>query len=395
MQCDARHMFAQMKKYIAEFLFLLLYYLVGVIRYLRGGQVSPQNPSRILVVSWHLIGDSFMALPAIVFLKRTFPESYLAVLCKPEVEKLYQRVDELDGVMSVRQEDFLKPWHIWALLQGRFDLVVDVTNSPYSVLATMLSGAKYRIGGTGIYRIVGRVYTGFPLAYDRICGLPTGVYAGEYMVNILRQLDIEIKIDSKWRFDHNTLDEIPMAHARLVVRGGPKIGFAIGASRKENLWLNERWAELATELMGRYRATVFLFGGTSDIGDAKVIMELCPAAIKSYVGELPLVESIRIIRDMDFFITNDTGLMHVALHYGIPTVALIGPSEHSNYISAWSENVAVVFKPLFCSPCYRWLELANWSVFPDCKKGAALCKRLIGIKDISHRFNELYSKQGR
>ena len=64
-------------------------------------------------------------------------------------------------------------------------------------------------------------------------------------------------------------------------------------------------------------------------------------------------ELINQIANLDLFITGDSGPMHLAAAFQIPTVAIFG-STNDKETSQWmNENSMIVKKNLECQPCMK------------------------------------------
>jgi len=69
-------------------------------------------------------------------------------------------------------------------------------------------------------------------------------------------------------------------------------------------------------------------------------------------GKTTLHEAIHLISQCRLFISNDSGLMHVAGALNIPTVAIFG-STNPVTTSPPGEKTILVHKPASCSPCLK------------------------------------------
>jgi heptosyltransferase-2 len=59
-----------------------------------------------------------------------------------------------------------------------------------------------------------------------------------------------------------------------------------------------------------------------------------------------------LIKRCNFFLTNDSGLMHIAAAFHVPLVAIFGPTNHVA-TGPMSENAAIVRHDFDCSPCLK------------------------------------------
>ena len=376
-----------MKKNLKDSIFLFFYYLLSFFK-TKKDMPEQYVPNSILIISWHLIGDSFLTLPVIASVKKMFPGASVTVLSKPFTKSLYEVMDEVDTV-AVIPDNALVSKNTYQLLRKKHDLLIDLTINRVSAYFSLFSNSRYKISGSGVNRLVTKLYSGFPLIFDAILPYHRDTYAIDYLSQIVRNVFPAFQIDTSWRFN-----------PRIVENNGEQtnpnriaIGFAIGASRNENLWEASRWSALANILSREENVTIYLFGGK---GDEKYIDAAAlhfSNRIISFVGSLPLLESCQKISEMDYFVSNDTGLMHIAIHYTIPTVCLIGPSSPANYIPANNVKTRIVRKDVFCHPCYLYLNMAAASMYPDCTSKLSLCKNLITVPDILSALEDLRSSE--
>ena len=101
-----------------------------------------------------------------------------------------------------------------------------------------------------------------------------------------------------------------------------------------------------------------LLGGDDVIELAEELTAMMPAA-KNMVGKLSLNESAAIVKHSKFTITGDTGLMHIAAAYKVPTMVFWGSTarELGMYPYYGSNHdvpsVDIVNKEINCSPCSK------------------------------------------
>jgi len=74
---------------------------------------------------------------------------------------------------------------------------------------------------------------------------------------------------------------------------------------------------------------------------------------KNLSGNTTIIELIDQISNLSLFITGDSGPMHVAAAFQVPTVAIFGPTK-DNETSQWmNEKSVIVKKNLDCQPCMK------------------------------------------
>jgi heptosyltransferase-2 len=68
------------------------------------------------------------------------------------------------------------------------------------------------------------------------------------------------------------------------------------------------------------------------------------------IGKTSVRQMMALLAASSLMITNDSGPMHVAAAFGVPTVAIFGPTDHTT-TSPWGAHSQIVRHPVECSPC--------------------------------------------
>lgn len=115
-----------------------------------------------------------------------------------------------------------------------------------------------------------------------------------------------------------SLPSLPSQWAdRLPAGSGPLIALAPGASWPNKRWLPQHWAILA-KLLAADGARLLVLGH----GDEPI-----PGDWISLIDQTSVFEAGQILARATLLVACDSGLMHLALAVGTPTVALFGPTD--------------------------------------------------------------------
>ena len=129
-------------------------------------------------------------------------------------------------------------------------------------------------------------------------------------------------------------------------------GASYGSAKR---WYPQEFAKVARELSGEY--DVIIFGGPSEsdiAGDIEqALMDSGVTNYKNLAGNTTITELINKIASLDLFITGDSGPMHVAAAFQVPTVAIFGPTKDDETSQWMNEKSIIVKKNLDCQPCMK------------------------------------------
>jgi len=126
-------------------------------------------------------------------------------------------------------------------------------------------------------------------------------------------------------------------------------GAAYGSAKR---WTKEGFVEIISALSKDNKVLIFgseneqsLFSDSVRFKDSKNIENLA--------GKTNIQELINEIADLDLFITGDSGPMHIAAAFKVPTVSIFGPTKHLE-TSQWKNSKSIIIKKnLECQPCMK------------------------------------------
>jgi heptosyltransferase-2 len=148
-------------------------------------------------------------------------------------------------------------------------------------------------------------------------------------------------------------------------------GASYGSAKR---WYPEEFAKVASELSDRY--DIVIFGGPDEQDIAldieKLLIKKDVKNYKNLAGKTTILELINHISNLDLFITGDSGPMHVAAAFEVPTVAIFGPTKYDETSQWMNEKSLIVKKNLDCQPCMK----------RTCPLGHHDCMKLIKAVDV-------------
>ncbi len=131
-----------------------------------------------------------------------------------------------------------------------------------------------------------------------------------------------------------------------------KVGIHTGSSSFKNHKNRRLPKEVFLEVVNSFPDIVFFVFGTNEEKKENLFLKR-----NSIHGNVILIENypIRLVasimKNLNLFISNDSGLMHLAAAVGLPVVAIFGPTN-PKWVKPWKVKHKIVKLNLDCSPCF-------------------------------------------
>jgi heptosyltransferase-2 len=327
---------------------------------------------RILVRMPNWLGDAVMATPALNNLLQHYVDARAVLVGSRVVAELFREDARFEAVVTDGSKKQRFP-RLAAFQLGRetkrqhgpFDLAIAFPNRLSSRLLLRGSGAERQLGRR--YGVASLLLT------DSIACSSAAHHAEIYnqIVNGFLGTHYET-LPARLRAERTH------SYARPTVGLNP--GAAYGVARR---WPPERFAAAACQLANSY--DIAIFGGPDEMElAAQIERHLLAQGVTNYVNlaGAPLSEFVAQIAGLALMVTNDTGPMHVAGALGIPTVAVVGPTDPTQ-TSPWRHpRLRVIYKGLDCSPCHR----------RECPLGHHACMQTIEPGEVAAAARELLAE---
>ncbi|MBN1141037.1 MAG: lipopolysaccharide heptosyltransferase II [Deltaproteobacteria bacterium] len=310
--------------------------------------LPPTGIEKILVRLPNWIGDAVMSTPALGAVRAFFPQAEITVAAPPAVAELFRSHPYCDRIVVLGQGSAFPGLARWwaaaqALRRQRFDLAILFQNAISAAFLATLARCRRRIG----YVTDGR---GFLLTHRA----PTPdrgrrLHQVHYYLEMLKHFGIGdgkpiLKLEC-------TAEEREWARNRLGQ--GQWIAINPGAAYGEaKRWFPERFAQVADGLAREFGCGILLTGGPGEIrigSDIEAAMESRPLNL---IGQTTVRQLMALLSQSSLMITNDSGPMHIAAAFGVPLVAIFGPTDHLT-TSPWTDRAEIIREDFPCAPCLK------------------------------------------
>ncbi|MCI5224023.1 MAG: lipopolysaccharide heptosyltransferase II [Candidatus Electrothrix sp. AR4] len=333
----------------------------------------PKNARNILIRSTNWIGDAIMTTPAVRSIRRNFPEAKITLLALPWVADVFAACPHIDHIFIYdkqgRHQGLRGKLRLAAdLREEGYDLTILLQNAFEAALITFLA----RIPVRGGYTTDGR---GLLLTHRVRKHPDIGTkHQVHYYQEMLEGLGLQRSDNALELFlDPAAVQEADdLLKEALQGKEVPIIGLNPGAAYgPAKCWPATKYAKLAGRLFDETGGLVVIFGTAADQEAAAKISASAGELVLDLTGKTTLALALACIARCHVFVTNDSGLMHVAAALNTPLVAVFGSTDHIA-TGPFSEQTTVVRQPIQCSPCMQ----------THCSKGHFQCMEAITVETV-------------
>lgn len=353
----------------------------------------PTEAKRALVCMRYGIGDVVMEMPVLDALRSALPQAHITALVASPADDLLEGAPSVDEVVSIRRWGLSHRWDdgdeaaraaIAGWLDGSdFDLFLDVHHAATAVGRVVWSrgvrslesdedaeAAAVRRGSDAVTAIAEAVRSGWGLRVQE-GALP----------------DLHLA-DEDHRFASVFL-------SRRGIDGAAPVAVSPAASLPIKRWPADRFAATLDSLVEETGSSVLLFSGVHDAEADRIARATRYPERLVRVQALHLRKAAALLSRCALFLSNDTGLMHVAAAVGTPTVAVFGPTCPSIYRPRVPHVVAIGGTEVDC-PHRKELSLhppACWTS-GHCLLGERSCVDRVEAGDVLAAAREAMSDTG-
>lgn len=308
-----------------------------------------ERKPKIVVIRLSSLGDLILATPAIVALRKRFPQASISLVTKRRFAELFSKDPNLDRVIAFEEyvshkgfSGFLR--FMGELRRERFDLLIDLHANLRSRLISVLYPARSKLRYNKqvlrrrallLFKKSAQARHVVDLYLDALA--PLGITPSTPGPKIY--LESEEKKRAK-----ELLREKGLSRELLI-------GIAPGARWFTKRWPGENFAALGDLLIGRLSADILIVGDEADRQTSIGVGQTMRNEPIQTCGETSLRQLAALLELCDLLVCNDSGPMHLATAVGTPVVALFGPTVEEFGFGPWGNRNIVLSKPVPCRPC--------------------------------------------
>jgi ADP-heptose:LPS heptosyltransferase len=277
-------------------------------------------------------------IPLFRAVKEKYPGSEITLVASPENHFAVAKNKYIDIVFNFDKKQLWSGHYLksfFNVLRKGYDVViVPVTVSISSTSCIMARGAKagYTIGPSFLNGMENKLAFLFDKTVDLDWRKNPGISVSQFSLEILKPLDITTSdYSSHVTYDRN--DEkyaSEFLHTINYMNDKPLAGFHIGAGKPPNRWPLENFVKLIGCLKEKFNIQFYFTGSSDDTNEIEYMKEKFGTAAGYFLNRT-IPELAAVIDKSDLFITNDTGVMHVAGAVDVPQISIFGPTNPANW----------------------------------------------------------------
>ena len=312
-------------------------------------QIDWTGVRKVLVVRLRSIGDTVLATPSLIALRRFLPDAQVDILLEDWVAPLLDGFEAVDNVIAVRPGSRSRISTMRRLRQERYDVVFNLHGGTTSTFFTAAAGAPARVGWKGYQYSF--LYTHLYSSSADFWRRPV-THSAEQQLALLGFAGIPVE-DRPRACVAVTQPAQSSLDAKLRSKTDPTDGrFALihpAAAFATKEWPAENFARLAGHLATRGLRTMAVAAR-----DESAVLERLVAAARVPIDvydDLTLPEITALASRATLFVGNDSGIAHIAAAVGTPSVVIFGSSNRDHWRPWTDAPNEIVFSPFACQPC--------------------------------------------
>lgn len=299
---------------------------------------------RFLIIRLSSIGDILLTTPFVRALRKKYPDSRIDFLIKSDYAELIANNKNINNKFKFEANNGFSEILNWRLQikSNNYDAIFDLHRNIRTLMMTSFNG------GTNSGKYNKRYFKRFMLVnfginlYGKITPVSERYFEVGSAYNLVNDglgLDLFVNNDNHLHQSVNPSSQI-------------KIVIAPGAGYATKRWPSGRFAQTADLLISKFDAEIILVGSNEDMSISEDIKSQMEGAVTDAIGTGSILETTEIINKSDAMITNDSGLMHIAVSQKIPVLAIFGSTTEELGFFPYSEHYKVLeVADLKCRPC--------------------------------------------
>ena len=309
---------------------------------------------RVLVIRLRSIGDTVLATPSLIALKKFLPDAQIDILLEDWVAPLLDGFDTVDNVLLVGKGSANRMRAAWRIRQRCYDVVFNLHGGTTATFFAFASGARHRVGYSEYqYNFL---YNHL-LSSSRDFWQRKVVHSAEQQLALLGfvAVPVEDKPKSSLSVTSAAMESLARKFPAIELRPQREEGlgeyalFHPAAAFATKTWAVENFARTAEFLLEKGIQTIAIAARN----EAAILERLIAQAnvpVKAF-DDLSLPEITALASRATLFVGNDSGIAHIAAAVNTPSVVIFGSSNRDHWRPWTGAANEIVYEKFPCQPC--------------------------------------------
>ena len=298
---------------------------------------------RVLVIRLRSIGDTVLATPSLIALKRFLPDAEIDILLEEWVAPILVGFEEINEIITIGKSNRSRLKTADKLRRRKYDVVFNLHGGTTSTFLTRAASAKHRIGFQ---------HYQYNFFYNHLAPPASELWNQEKTHSAEQQLALlgfaGIPVSDKPKTRLNVTEKAKFSIAEKV----KSENFALihpAAAYETKRWKTENFARTAEFLNEKGLKTVAV-AAKGESGVLEKLNALSKIPIQTF-DDLTLPEITALASRAKIFVGNDSGIAHIAAAVSTPSVVIFGSSNRAHW-RPWTDTpYEIVFEKFPCQPC--------------------------------------------
>ena len=286
------------------------------------------------------------AVPLLRALRTVFPRAFITLVTSPVNYEIMRNHPYVDHVLNYDKRNFLRSplkfvKFVRALRKGGFDLAIvpaTVSLSATSDILTLLSRAGIRVGTASLQGRDNPTFFCFTTKVTLEWKSTPRKHQSSRNLDIIAPLGVTTEdLSCVIGLRDEEKEEARLFLESMRAKHPIIIGFHPGAGKIANRWDAEKFASIANRVGQEHDAGIIITAGPMDDEPVQRMKKGVRYAYQ-LVHNQPLRNVAAIIDQLDLYVTNDTGVMHVAAGTRANVLALFGPTDPLEWAPVGPKN---------------------------------------------------------
>ena len=306
---------------------------------------------KVLVVRLRSIGDTVLATPSLFSLKRFLPDAQVDILVEDWVAPVLDNHPHVDNVIALERGGFMNRARVARELRAaNYDVVYNLHGGTTATFLTRATGARHRVGFKSYQ---------YGQLHNHQAPSPLLLWEQQKTHSVEQQLALlgwtGVPVTDRPRTSlgispkaaetvERLLDETKLSEQNIALVH-PAAAFAT------KQWAVEKFARVV-EFLAERGITSVAIAAPNEQALLEQLRSETSVNVVTFALSLPEVTALAARSQL--FVGNDSGIAHIAVAVGTPSVVVFGSSNIAHWRPWNTAPAEVVFEEMPCQPCHGY-----------------------------------------